>query len=236
MEREYEQDENYIKLTEELNILKNKRKQLMEICKNLISRDKLIADEINSMDDEIEFLKSENDKLLEEQTDKTRKKIAIISTVAATSVALPSFGMAMAIKDIEMNQVIKLALALVCVFGALPVPITLELWLQSKLEKKYVTKKEQEIKKTTEYTEVLSRIEKLQQEIEKKELLADKLSIRINSISERIDDFSFDISMRKIELQNKYLKEHEIIEFKKDCLEDTIQSKPKARRLVKENN
>ena len=219
MEREYLNDPYYIRLIEEINILKSKKEQLKAIYNNLIARDKLIADEIKSMYNEMEFIESKNDELLEEQTDKLRKKALIIAVLIAISISSLSFFTASEIEDIEMNEIIKTSLALVCVFGALPIPLTLAMWLQSKLENKYVTEKEQEIKKTKEYAETLSRIEQLKQEIEKKELQADKISIRLSSIDERINIMALNIRMKEIELQNPHLKRHEI-------------DKPKIKALV----
>lgn len=243
MEKEYEQDENYIKLSEELNIIKKKREQLKEIYNNLIERDKKIANEIDSMYDEIELLESNNNNLLEEETDKLRKKSWIIAILVGLSIISLFTSALLEIKDIEMNQIIKLALVIVCEFGLLPIPLTLGMWLQSKLENKYVTEKKQELNNTKEYSESLSRIENLNQEIEKKELQADKLSARIYSISERINNFSFDICMREINLQSKFinphLKEKGIVKKESAHIylpEDGREIKPKTKALVKPNN
>lgn len=221
MERNYLNDPYYIKLIEEINILKSKKEQLKAIYNNLIARDKLMANEIESMYNEMEFLEFKNDELLKVQTDKLRKKALIIAILVAISISSLSFFTAFEIEDIEMNGIIKTSLALVCVFGALPIPLTLGMWLQSKLENEYVTEKEQEIKKTKEFVEILSRIEQLKQEIEKKELQADKISIRLSSIDERINMMALNIRMREIELQNPHLKKHEI-------------DKPKTKALVME--
>lgn len=243
MERIYERDENYIKLTKEINILKSKKEQLKTIYKNLIEKDKKIAEEIAAMNNEIELLESENNKLLEEETNKSIKKANIISITATVSMLALSAVSLLVFRSVEMNQSTQLLLLGTC-YSIMPASLVLGIILQSKLEKKYVTEKEQNLKSSIEYTEVLCRIEELNKIIEKKELQADKMSSRIDSINERINSMTFNICMKEIELQKKYihpyLKEQGIAESKKYYYnlyylpKDEIQLKTKA--LVKTNN
>ena len=226
MKKEYYTKETYDKLKKELENLKQRKIILEQKYAEDNNELLIIEDKIDELEEEREDFSDKNEDYLESKTK------ALSSGIYTTGVLIGLLGYILTTRMPEylnINLEVDTAKTLLILFSGFAGSIGLSRGIPIFLKNKIIERKKSKLQNSKEYTEILSKIENLNKEIEKEEEEKKKAEENRYTSFGNCRTIDSQITSKEEEIRN-FQKDYTNLYLKQTPIE---KSKPKTKALVK---